>query len=386
MKRFLSLVLIICLLSMGACATHIPPSSDTDDTTASASDMTEAPVATTAPPVDTVVPPETTTPDTDVVVTPSVPEYINPLTGLATTKELVSTRPVAIMLNNVKISTPQDGIGSADIIYECLAEGGITRLMMLTLDYKSLGVVGSVRSARDYFIDLALNHDAIFVHAGGSPDAYTEIAERGIENLDFVNGRNVDPYYYRDEWRYQNMGSMHSVVTTGDRLARAFADKKIRTEISSTYDNPLKFVEFGTEKVPGGEVANSISIPHSTVQVSSFVYDPEKNVYDHYQFGGDLHIDRLTGEKVSTANVIVLFCKENLVPNDPAFRINVETVGSGDGLYLYGGRYIPIKWSKASENAAMELTNVDGTPLEINRGKTFISIADTDIKSQITVK
>ncbi len=364
------------MLALGACGEHIPASVDGEDTTLAPEETTAAPKEETTESPDTTATP----------VTPVEPEYINPLTGLPTTKELAATRPVAIMLNNIKIANPQDGIGSADIIYECLAEGGITRLMMVTLDHASLGVVGSVRSAREYFVEFSQNHDAIFVHAGGSDGAYSEIFARNLDYLDFVNGRNVDAYYYRDQWRVDNMGYVHSVVTTGPRLAQAFAAKKFRTEISSTYDNPLSFVEYGTEYIPTEGKVNKITIPHSIVQTSSFVYDAENNKYDHYQFSGVLHIDRLTGEKVSTENVILLFMDENLIPNDPAYRINVDTVGSGEGIYLYGGKYISIKWSRADKNSTIELTHTDGTPLEINRGKTFISIVATSTKSSISVE
>ena len=258
--------------------------------------------------------------------------------------------------------------------------------MMLTHDYASLGVVGSVRSARDYFVELSQNHDAVFVHAGGSPDAYSEIFARNLDYLDFVNGRNVDPYYYRDEWRMNNMGYVHSVVTTGARLSNAFAAKNFRTELLPTYVNPFNFVPEGTELLPTEGDLNKITIPHSIVQTSSFVYDPEKNVYDHYQFSGVLHTDRLTGEKVSTANVLILYMDQNLIPGDEAYRINVKTVGEGDGLYLYGGKYVSIKWSKSDENSVMKLTYANGTPLEINRGKTFISIVDSATRAKVTAE
>lgn len=366
------------MLVLGACATHIPASIDGESTT-------QAPETTQAPANETTKAPETTV--APIIPTgPAEPEYINPLTGLATTKEIADNRPVAIMLNNIKVATPQDGISSADVIYECMAEGGITRLMMVTLDHASIGVVGSVRSARDYFVDLSQNHDAIFVHAGGSDGAYVELSERKLDCLDFVNGRNVDPYYYRDPWRVNNMGKVHSIVTTGARLAQAFAAKGFRTEISSTYDNPFKFVEYGTEYIPSEGNIKKITIPHSILQTSSFVYDSENNTYDHYQFGNVLHIDRISGEKVSTTNVIVLFMNESPIPNDPAYRIKVDTIGEGDGLYLYGGKYVSIKWKKTGKYDTIELTKADGTPLEINRGKTFISITATSVRPSITVE
>ena len=88
------------------------------------------------------------------------PEFVNPLTGLAAEKDLSATRPAAIMINNIKVSCPQIGVSQADVMYECLVEGGYTRLMMLAADYESLPEVGSVRSARDYYLDLAADYEA----------------------------------------------------------------------------------------------------------------------------------------------------------------------------------------------------------------------------------
>ncbi len=87
---------------------------------------------------------------------PPVPEFVNKLTGEETTEELAGIRPIAMMINNIKAATPQQGISLADVMYEVLAEGGITRLLCLFTDYASLPETGSIRSSRDYFIDLRI--------------------------------------------------------------------------------------------------------------------------------------------------------------------------------------------------------------------------------------
>ena len=114
-------------------------------------------------------------------------QFVNPLTGLPSDEDLSSKRPVAIMINNLRASLPQVGISNADILYECLVEGGTTRLMAVVMNYEELGVIGSVRSSREYYLDFAANHDAIYVHAGGSTEAYSQIRSRGVNNLDGVN-------------------------------------------------------------------------------------------------------------------------------------------------------------------------------------------------------
>ncbi|MBQ8400633.1 MAG: DUF3048 domain-containing protein, partial [Clostridia bacterium] len=127
------------------------------------------------------------------------------LNGKTVTEKEQQKRPVAIMVNNIKNCLPQAGISCGDMFYECSAEGGITRLMMLTTDYEDIPLVGSIRSSRDYFIDFLANHEAIYIHAGGSGMAYEKIAWRKINNLDGVN-MYIPGMFWRDEWRLNNMG------------------------------------------------------------------------------------------------------------------------------------------------------------------------------------
>ena len=105
-----------------------------------------------------------------------VAEFINPLTGLACENDMSKIRPVTIMVNNIREALPQIGISEADIVYEIIEEGGITRLLCVYNDYSDIPEIGSVRSARDYFIDIADAHDAIFVHAGASKYAFADLA------------------------------------------------------------------------------------------------------------------------------------------------------------------------------------------------------------------
>jgi hypothetical protein len=111
------------------------------------------------------------------------PQFVSPLTGLAIPEEDVGKRPVAVMLNNLKAAMPQYGVSSADIIYEVPAEGGITRMLAVFQSMEGVGRIGSVRSARPYFLDLAQGLDAIFLHAGGSEQAYSDIKTRGRHRL-----------------------------------------------------------------------------------------------------------------------------------------------------------------------------------------------------------
>ena len=333
--------------------------------------------------------PETTEEDTmsadtgdnnnaDVVTTP---EYVNSLTGLPTETDLSRQRPVSIMINNLQKSAPQMGIASADILYECLTEGGITRLLMVVHDYEKLNVVGSIRSSRDYFFDFSQNLDAIYIHAGGSVYAYSELSQRDIDNLDGVlMGAISSVMFYRDEERKKTMGYEHSMMTTGERIVAGIQKKQYRTTISENFKNPMQFVDFDKRVALNGNASLNIRLPYSKGQVVDLVYDKDTDKYRRHQFGGVPHIDGGTGEQLAFDNVIIILTDMWVIEGDKNYCLEVITTGEGKGYYAAGGKYIPIKWSKSKVDAPIVFTNSDGTPLLLNRGKTFISVIDKDTK------
>ena len=143
--------------------------------------------------------------------------YAHPLTGEGMDEDISGQRPVAVMFNNLEKALPQIGIGQADVVYEIVAEGGITRLMGLFQDLEGAGDLGSIRSAREYYVNLANGHDAIYIHAGGSPQAYDALQGWGMNYIDFVNG----PYgamYWRDKERRKTAGFEHSLLTSSERV------------------------------------------------------------------------------------------------------------------------------------------------------------------------
>ena len=126
--------------------------------------------------------------------------------------EYERNRPVAVMLNNLKKAQPQLGnVSMADIIYEVPAEGGITRMLAVYQTLDGVGTLGSIRSARPYYIELALGHDALYVHAGGSPEAYQDLKSWKVNNIDGVNGSaSQSAVFWRDPERKKNKGYEHT--------------------------------------------------------------------------------------------------------------------------------------------------------------------------------
>ena len=347
---------------------------ETTDTEAETTDTETAEPVTSEPETTETEPPETE-PEPEE---PEEPENLNPLTGLESDIDLTTRRPAAIMINNIRIATPQEGISYADVMYECVVEGWQTRLMMLSMEYEALPVVGSVRSSREYFLDFAANHDAIYIHAGGSAQAYAEIKARRVNNLDGVN-MYIPNMFYRDSWRQVNMGLEHSLMTTGEKIADGIAYMKYHTEIVDNFDSPLDFVPYGTTRVPEGGDATYLKVKYSSVHQPYFEYNADEGVYYRWQFLGEEHMDNTANVQLSFTNVIVLYLP-SVSTGDKYNHMDVTTTGTGEGYYLSGGKYETITWSKADEDTPVKLYDANGEELLINRGKTFFQICTTSMQ------
>jgi len=300
---------------------------------------------------------------------PEKPEFISELSGKGISAEDVAKRPIAVMINNDKRSLPQSGISKADIIFECEAEGGATRMMALFKSFRDVGIIGTVRSARDYFIDFAQIFDAVYIHAGGSPAAYEHIKDRRINNLDGVNMYLPD-CFYRDPERLKTSALEHTLVTSGDKLYDKINAFGYRTELKESYEPSLTFAE--EAYVPEGESAEYIKIPRAFP--SEFNFDAQSGTYTHTQYG-IVQSDKETETELYFDNVILLYVSQYPL-NDDKNRIAVDFTGSGKGYFISRGKYIPVTWSRDSRDGGMTVYDGMGQSIELNAGKTFISIVN----------
>ena len=221
----------------------------------------EDPAASSAPPEEPSI--STLAPvDPEPEPEPQLP-YVNPLTGEGCATDIGKNRPVAIMLNNLKKALPQLGVSQADIIYEAVAEGGITRMLGVFQSMEGVGNIGSVRSARDYYVSLAYGHDAVFLHAGGSPQAYDAIQSWGVTALDCVNGPYEGTLFWRDADRRKTMGLEHSVLTSGETIQKLLPTyKRVTLEHKEGYTYPMSFLAEG--QTASGTPAAEVQVKFST--------------------------------------------------------------------------------------------------------------------------
>ena len=302
---------------------------------------------------------------------PEGPSGINPLTGLPMEVELESKRPIAVMFNNLKKAQPQLGVSQADLIYEVPAEGGITRMLGLFQSLDGVGNLGSIRSTRTYYLELALGHDALLVHAGGSPDAYQKIPAWGVDNMDGVRGGTDAKIFWRDPERKKTAGFEHSLLTTGDKIQAYLSGGRYRTEHELDYQYEQAFAEDATPI--HGLPASHISLKFSHYKTGLFDYDPESNSYLVSQYEKP-YVDGNSGEQCGFTNVLVLETAISNISGDDQGRLDVKLTGEGKGTFFCGGKGEPILWSKKDRNSPFIYTTEDGKPLAFGKGKSYICI------------
>lgn len=296
---------------------------------------------------------------------------ISPITGMLIPEEMVKRRPVAMQINNIRVAYPQSGITQADVIYETLAEGNITRLLAVFHVYDA-EKIGPIRSARHYYLDMAASHDAVYMHYGGSPQAYAYINQIKAPSLDGIT-RADGVLSWRDPERKAIPRMLeHSVYTSRKLIDEAWGAVGYRKDIREDFASGLLFRKEG--KAPFGQRADYITIPFSGTYVSSFEYDYETREYIKYS-ADELHMDALADQPLRFTNLLVQKTEMYVIPGDDAGRREVKIIGKGTGNYISHGRAVSIEWSKAAYDEPTRYVDVKtGKPLNMNPGKTYIAI------------
>lgn len=283
-------------------------------------------------------------------------------------------RPFAVMIDNHKDAWPQAGLQKAYMIYEIVVEGGETRLMAL---FKGADVdkIGPVRSARHYFIDYAMENDAIYAHFGQSPQAASDIKKYSIND---INGISEDGSTF---WRVKDKTAPHNAVTSMANLKKSAESKKFKT--TSTEKSVLNYV---TDEVnlEDGESAETITIPHSQLQTVKYEYDSENKVYKRYA-RGVAQKDWDTKDAITIKNVIITYCDNyTLTDTENKGRQGLKNIGTFDGYYITNGKAIKIKCIKEARDSKTIYQDLQGNVIKVNDGNTFVNICPTD--AEVTIE
>ena len=282
------------------------------------------------------------------------------------------SRPFAVMINNHHDAWPQCGIQDAYMVYEIIAEGGITRMFALFKDADT-AKIGSIRSARHYFVDYAEENDAIFVHWGGSPQAYDRIRTSGIDEID---GMALEgSVFFRDRTLKRNYE--HTGFTSMANLKEYASEKGFDRDTTKGLLLNYTVDDVSLSVLPDAQSAQEVEIVYSNYHTTSYVYDEERKVYLRSMAGVE-NVDLETGEQYTAKNIIV-YDLDNYALNDGSGkdRQELDNIGTGTGYYITNGYAVPITWEKSDHDEQTVYRYTNGTEIDVNDGNTFIQIYPT---------
>jgi thiol-disulfide isomerase/thioredoxin len=306
-------------------------------------------------------PPETPVPTLSVPsATPSespAPAIVAPLTGLPADRE-VTNRPFAVMINNLAPARPQSGLTQADVIWEVLAEGGITRLVAIFQSKSFADPIGPVRSIRPYYIELGELYNAVLVHAGASNDGFAILQGKKKQHLDEIT--NAGAYFWRDKSRK----APHNVYTDLEKL-RAGAEKLKYPDTAAV--PKLTFSE--SPDLSAGAPATEVTIKFQLSNYKlTYRYDTGKGTYARF-INGEPHVDKNNDEQLTAANLVVLATKH--VTLDKEGRLEVDLKSGGDAYLIQRGQALKANWVRDKD---MIRITKDGKELPFLPGTTYYHI------------
>ncbi len=370
-RRFFAIIAAVLSVAMVLSACSQQPGSVSVLSTPSTSSTPDSSEPITSEPSSSQV---TSTPEEDVT------SLINPYNGMYVDEKFDETmRPIAIMVNNIKQSLPQKGLTEADIVYEVVTEGGITRLMAIYSDGFNLPTIGPVRSARDQHIQLMLPYQPLYLHIGASSPA-----EDMLELYQYAN-RGIDGYVFSDSiWydeeraeilsqTYTNVDE-HCWFTDGESLKGVVDEFKFDANLLEQPDPIFNFLPPEEERTPEIPV-DSFNVKFSDYSTSSFEYNSELGKYEKSIYG-EPQIDANNGEQLSYKNVIVLFTSITTYPDGILADVGYDF--GGIGYYFSNGGYERIRWLKGAPEQPLQIVSSDGReiPVSINPGNSYVAVVD----------
>lgn len=319
-----------------------------------------------------VVTPEVQTPVETPVETPPAKEtaaFTAPLTGMPL-EEASNRRPLSIMINNAPAARPQSGLSKADIVYEVLAEGGITRLIGIFQSQTDIEKIGPIRSIRPYLIHIGESYGGVLVHAGGSPEAYSMIKKQGKQDLDEIG--NAGPYF----WREKDRKAPHNLYSSDEKLREGAEKHNFSGEVTIPQ---YTFIKEETEESgssdqtasdPAGEAAAKVDITFLLKNyVVGYTYDEVSKLYQR-SINGEPHIDLNDKSVLTAANVIVLGANHKVL--DDVGRLSVDINPGGEAMLFQRGKVIKGQWVRSTGDVIRFVK--DGKEVPLAPGTTYFNI------------
>jgi hypothetical protein len=366
-----SMLVLVLVLSTGFIGCKAKAGADTTATAVSAAEETAAEQTAAA---------ETTAAETtEEGPNPNeITGNINILTGQEISDSVLNSRPFAVMVENAPDARPQSGIINADVIFEVVDEGGVTRLVNI-FSSKEPDLVGPVRSTRPYYAEIARSFDPVIVFWGTAPEFYIIVANLGLDYLSplgdgtgnsSVTANFVDPGSGegKDAIRDATRVAPHNAYVRLPRMKEIAADIGYSLEGGQS---PFKFKEDAPEGDRGDISDISIDFSAAAYKVD-YKYDSTTNTYFRSS-GGKPSLDRESGDQMAFNNVIVLFT-DIKNSGDEAGHMLIRTTQGGDANFFIDGKVIEGTWGRNSVLEPFSYKDKDGKTILVNRGQTYVSM------------
>lgn len=307
---------------------------------------------------------------TNTVVVEQVDEVANEAArqtdGVLVEPNQAKLYPIAVMIENAAFGgvRPQAGLSFAQVVYEIVVEGGITRFMAIYAG-EMPEVIGPVRSARPTYLEFASEYDALYAHAGGSPDALQAIDGLAIKSLSALV--EDSRFFYRDGSKV----APHNLFTSSNLLALARRDKGLDTEIAE-FDSWIFKNDTKPKTKPNTDLSLTVDFGSGPLYVAQYNYTYKTNSYSRWT-GGEEQIDAVTGKPLVIKNVIVQVVPAAIPAGDDG-RVNFNVTGEGKVYVARDGEIIEGTWKKADRTSRTLWYDSVGKEITLNRGATWIAI------------
>lgn len=303
------------------------------------------------------------------VVSANVQKH-DPLTGLPVDDVHINQQVYGVMIDEHMDARPQSGIDQAFLVIEAPVEAGIPRLLAFFSQDQKVDKIGPVRSARPYYVDWALEFDALYTHVGGSNEALDKI----------TNGATFDLNEFSHSlqfWRSVDRDAPHNAYTSTDLLG-TYVQKK---QESGRTNTPLYGVwKFKTTE-PTEVFPEKFSINYIFPEyVFSWAYNVEKKTY--VRMFDDQPVKTLEGNEINAKNVVVMISDVEVI--DAVGRRHIQTTGEGMAFVFQDGKKMPAVWKKPTASERLRFFTKEGNEIEMNPGKTWIEVVGDE--SQLTVQ
>ena len=284
----------------------------------------------------------------------------SPLTGLPVSEEQSKRVVTGAMIENTVFARPQSGLKEAGVVFEAIAEAGITRFLALFQDNQAPNI-GPIRSARPYYVDWAHSFDAPLAHVGGSPDALSKIKSNGVKDLD----------QFFNSGAYHRVGSREAPHNVYTSIASLNNVEKSKGWTSSSFTGFERKKE-APAKVPTAKTID-LAISGPTYN-AHYDYDAANNQYLRSE-GGAPHKDAESGAQLAPKVVIALVAPYSLMSD--GYHSQYQITGSGEMTVFQDGTVTKGTWARKDGPSQYTFTDAEGHALKLNPGQTWITVVGT---------